>query len=234
MTVFPLTPPLDLRLTRETSRFGPPKWGHHNWTVEIVSPTRRRPGMRHHRSSVPHLRPKGRSWTTHERCPDSTASDRGQILSASREVVRQERGKGAGGSWTTGEVSARRRPPHNYSRASLYGRRTRQTQDRQPKYYASLATAPGLARVEFYDQITFGNLQRPGGITRERERGKRVSLSGSPGSRGATFLWHGDGGYRPFYARYQITVDRYREYRHVNVVNAFGTGYLRRRRTSEN
>ncbi|GBP77572.1 hypothetical protein EVAR_57250_1 [Eumeta japonica] len=31
MTVYALTTPLDLRLTRKTSRFGPPKWDHHHW-----------------------------------------------------------------------------------------------------------------------------------------------------------------------------------------------------------
>ncbi|GBP66119.1 hypothetical protein EVAR_51288_1 [Eumeta japonica] len=60
MSVYPLTTPLDLRLAREYFKFGPPKWGHHHWTIGVVSPTRRRPGMRQHKSSVPHLHPHKR------------------------------------------------------------------------------------------------------------------------------------------------------------------------------
>ncbi|GBP21868.1 hypothetical protein EVAR_6840_1 [Eumeta japonica] len=58
MSVYPLTIPLNFRLTRESFKFGPPKWGHYHWTVGVVSPTRRRPGMRQHKSSVPHLHPQ--------------------------------------------------------------------------------------------------------------------------------------------------------------------------------
>ncbi|GBP89916.1 hypothetical protein EVAR_63579_1 [Eumeta japonica] len=46
MSVYPLTTPLDLRPSREIFKFGPLKWGHLHWTVGVVSPTRRRPGMR--------------------------------------------------------------------------------------------------------------------------------------------------------------------------------------------
>ncbi|GBP81703.1 hypothetical protein EVAR_59832_1 [Eumeta japonica] len=55
MSVYPLTTPLDLWLAREFFKFGPPKWGHYHWTVGVASPTRRRPGMRQHKSFVPHL-----------------------------------------------------------------------------------------------------------------------------------------------------------------------------------
>ncbi|GBP59763.1 hypothetical protein EVAR_44325_1 [Eumeta japonica] len=58
MSVYPLTTPLDLRLSLEIFNLGPLKWGHHHWTVGVVSPTRRRPGMRQHKSSVPHLQPQ--------------------------------------------------------------------------------------------------------------------------------------------------------------------------------
>ncbi|GBP53249.1 hypothetical protein EVAR_88133_1 [Eumeta japonica] len=57
MSVYPLTTPLDLRLAQEFSKFGPPKWGHHHWTVGVVTPTRKRPGMRQRKSSIPHLHP---------------------------------------------------------------------------------------------------------------------------------------------------------------------------------
>ncbi|GBP12119.1 hypothetical protein EVAR_5940_1 [Eumeta japonica] len=57
MSVYPLTTPLDLRLSREILKFGPLKWGHHHWTIGVVSPTRRRPGMKQHKSSVPHPHP---------------------------------------------------------------------------------------------------------------------------------------------------------------------------------
>ncbi|GBP66372.1 hypothetical protein EVAR_88482_1 [Eumeta japonica] len=50
---------IDLRLTREFFKFGSPKWGHHHWTVWVVSPTRRRSDMRQHKSSVSHLRTCG-------------------------------------------------------------------------------------------------------------------------------------------------------------------------------
>ncbi|GBP68241.1 hypothetical protein EVAR_48605_1 [Eumeta japonica] len=58
MSVYPMTTPLDLRLHREIFKFGPLKWGHHHWTVGVVSPTRRRPGIRQHKSSVPHPHPQ--------------------------------------------------------------------------------------------------------------------------------------------------------------------------------
>ncbi|GBP21129.1 hypothetical protein EVAR_11160_1 [Eumeta japonica] len=58
MSMYPLTTPLDLQLSREIFKFGPLKWSDHHWTVEVVSPTRRRPGMRQHKSSVPHLYPQ--------------------------------------------------------------------------------------------------------------------------------------------------------------------------------
>ncbi|GBP55624.1 hypothetical protein EVAR_35859_1 [Eumeta japonica] len=42
--------------------------GHHYWILGVVFPKRRRPGMRHHKSSVPYLRPKkARSQKIHER-----------------------------------------------------------------------------------------------------------------------------------------------------------------------
>ncbi|GBP52507.1 hypothetical protein EVAR_32063_1 [Eumeta japonica] len=44
-----------------------------DWTVGVVSPTRRHPGMRQHRSSVPHLHPQG-VWKIREWTPDSDAS----------------------------------------------------------------------------------------------------------------------------------------------------------------
>ncbi|GBP17949.1 hypothetical protein EVAR_16891_1 [Eumeta japonica] len=54
----PLTTPLDLRLAWELFKCGPLKWGHHHWTVGVVSPTRRHPDMRQHKPSVPHLHPQ--------------------------------------------------------------------------------------------------------------------------------------------------------------------------------
>ncbi|GBO99564.1 hypothetical protein EVAR_717_1 [Eumeta japonica] len=50
-------------------------------TVGVVSPTKRRPGMRQHKSSIPHLHPqeKGCGRSANE-CPDGTVSDRVQIL----------------------------------------------------------------------------------------------------------------------------------------------------------
>ncbi|GBP24447.1 hypothetical protein EVAR_20771_1 [Eumeta japonica] len=71
MSVYSLTTPLDLRLARELFKFGSLKWGHHHWTVEDVSPTRRRPGMRQHKSSVPQEKGCGRS--ANERLDDSTS-----------------------------------------------------------------------------------------------------------------------------------------------------------------
>ncbi|GBP21125.1 hypothetical protein EVAR_11156_1 [Eumeta japonica] len=61
MSVYPLTTSLDLRLAREFSefsKFGPPKWGYHHWTIGVVSPTRRHPGMRQYKSSIPHVHPQ--------------------------------------------------------------------------------------------------------------------------------------------------------------------------------
>ncbi|GBP47742.1 hypothetical protein EVAR_14274_1 [Eumeta japonica] len=59
MMVYPLTPPLDLRLTGKTSRFGPPKWGHHHWIRRGRIPDEKTPGYEAtNKSSVPHLRPK--------------------------------------------------------------------------------------------------------------------------------------------------------------------------------
>ncbi|GBP71895.1 hypothetical protein EVAR_56052_1 [Eumeta japonica] len=69
MSMYPLTTLLDLRLSREIFKFEPLKWGHHHWTVGVVSPTSRRPGIRQHKSSVPHLHPQekgcGRSTNEH-------------------------------------------------------------------------------------------------------------------------------------------------------------------------
>ncbi|GBP57273.1 hypothetical protein EVAR_44090_1 [Eumeta japonica] len=48
-----LTTPLDLRLSQEIFKYGPLKWGHHHWTVGVVSPTRRRLGMRQVLRPVP-------------------------------------------------------------------------------------------------------------------------------------------------------------------------------------
>ncbi|GBP35259.1 RNA-directed DNA polymerase from mobile element jockey [Eumeta japonica] len=69
MSVYPMTTPLHLRLAREFFKFGPPKWGHHHWTVGIVSLTRRRPGIRQHKFCVPHLHPqeKGCGRSANER-----------------------------------------------------------------------------------------------------------------------------------------------------------------------
>ncbi|GBP87007.1 hypothetical protein EVAR_55291_1 [Eumeta japonica] len=58
MSVYPLTSHLDLRLARELLKFRPLKWGHHHWIIGVVSPTRKHPDMRHHKSSVPHLHPQ--------------------------------------------------------------------------------------------------------------------------------------------------------------------------------
>ncbi|GBP82339.1 hypothetical protein EVAR_90974_1 [Eumeta japonica] len=48
MSVYPLTTPLDLRLSREIFKYGPLKWDHHHWTGGIV-PQRETP--RHEASS---------------------------------------------------------------------------------------------------------------------------------------------------------------------------------------
>ncbi|GBP22420.1 hypothetical protein EVAR_78596_1 [Eumeta japonica] len=37
----------------KSSSLDPLKWGHHHWTVRVVSPTRRLSGMRQHKFSVP-------------------------------------------------------------------------------------------------------------------------------------------------------------------------------------
>ncbi|GBP05751.1 hypothetical protein EVAR_5078_1 [Eumeta japonica] len=69
MSVYTLTTPLNFRLAREFSKFGPPKWGHHHWTVGDVSLTRRRPGITQHKPSIPHLHPqkKGCGRSVNER-----------------------------------------------------------------------------------------------------------------------------------------------------------------------
>ncbi|GBP35880.1 hypothetical protein EVAR_23129_1 [Eumeta japonica] len=70
MSLYPLTTPLDLRLAREFSSLDPQNGViTTDWTVGVVSPTRKRPGMRQHKSSVPHLHPqeKGCERSANER-----------------------------------------------------------------------------------------------------------------------------------------------------------------------
>ncbi|GBP68125.1 hypothetical protein EVAR_46288_1 [Eumeta japonica] len=62
MSVYPLTTPLDLRLSREIFMYRHLKWDHDHWTVGVVSLTRRRPGMRQVLRPVP--APANRVWKT--------------------------------------------------------------------------------------------------------------------------------------------------------------------------
>ncbi|GBP76033.1 hypothetical protein EVAR_33341_1 [Eumeta japonica] len=55
----PLTPSLDLRLTRETPRIGPPKGGHHHWIRRGRIPDEKTPGHEAtNKCSVPYLQPE--------------------------------------------------------------------------------------------------------------------------------------------------------------------------------
>ncbi|GBP41985.1 hypothetical protein EVAR_33789_1 [Eumeta japonica] len=88
MWVYLLTTPFDLRLSQEIFKFGPLKWSHHHWTVGVISPTRRRLGMRQHKSSVPHLHPqeKGCGRSPNE-CRDGMASDEDRFSDSGRFII---------------------------------------------------------------------------------------------------------------------------------------------------
>ncbi|GBP43250.1 hypothetical protein EVAR_39308_1 [Eumeta japonica] len=75
MSVYSLTTPLDLWLAREFFKFGPLKWGHHHWTVGVVSLMRRRPGMRQP------ISPPSRIYTRKKGCGRS-ATERQRIMNA--------------------------------------------------------------------------------------------------------------------------------------------------------
>ncbi|GBP91124.1 RNA-directed DNA polymerase from mobile element jockey [Eumeta japonica] len=96
ISVYPLTTPLDPRLSRESFKFGPLKWGHHHWTVGVVSPTRRRPDMRQHKSSVPHLHPqkKGCGRSANERSRHNAAAHKSTAPPRIRKGLRKIYGGG--------------------------------------------------------------------------------------------------------------------------------------------
>ncbi|GBP00447.1 hypothetical protein EVAR_990_1 [Eumeta japonica] len=86
MTVNPLIPPLDLWLTRESPRIGPPKRGHHHWICRGRILDEKTPGHEAtNKCCVPHLRPrKGRRRPMNERGAGGRRSpDVGQLLSIS-------------------------------------------------------------------------------------------------------------------------------------------------------
>ncbi|GBP52496.1 hypothetical protein EVAR_32052_1 [Eumeta japonica] len=78
MLVYPLTTHFDLRLARKLFKFGLLEWGHHHWTVGVVSPTRRRPGMRQHKPSVPHLHRQEKGCTPTATCEARAAINKSE------------------------------------------------------------------------------------------------------------------------------------------------------------